>query len=81
MDADRSELRYPTGTSSIADQDSLLEEIVMMKLRTIGDEFDRNSTEKVELLNILKSCFQQSLLDLLRAKISTVCSLTDLMEW
>lgn len=80
MDADRSELRYPTGTFSIADQDSRLEEIVM-KLRTIGDEFDRNSTEKVELLNILKSCFQQSLLDLLKAKISTVCSLTDLMEW
>lgn len=74
-----SDLRIPNGNSNIADQDSLLEEIVM-KLRNIGDEFDLNSTEKMELLNLVKTCFPQSLLDLLKAKISTVCSLTDLME-
>lgn len=74
-----SDLRIPNGNSNRADQDSLLEEIVM-KLRNIGDEFDLNSTEKMELLNLVKICFPLSLLDLLKAKISTVCSLTDLME-
>lgn len=74
-----SDLRIPNGNSNIADQDSLLEEIVM-KLRNIGDEFDLNSTEKMELLNLVKTCFPLSLLDLLKAKNSTVCSLTDLME-
>lgn len=76
---DRSDLRIPNGNSNIADQDSRLEEIVM-KLRKIGDEFDFNLTEKIELLNLVKTCFPLSLLDLLKAKISTVCSLTDLME-
>lgn len=76
---DRSDLRIPHGNSNIADQDSRLEEIVM-KLRKIGDEFDFNLTEKMELLNLVKTCFPLSLLDLLKAKISTVCSLTDLME-
>lgn len=76
---DRSDLRIPNGNSNIADQDSLLEEIVM-KLRKIGDEFDFNLTEKMELLNLVKTCFPLSLLDLLKAEISTVCSLTDLME-
>lgn len=76
---DRSDLRIPNGNSNIADQDSLLEEIVM-KLRKIGDEFDFNLTEKMELLNLVKTCFPLSLLDLLKSKISTVCSLTDLME-
>lgn len=76
---DRSDLRIPNGNSNIADQDSRLEEIVM-KLRKIGDEFDFNLTEKMELLNLVKACFPLSLLDLLKAKISTVCSLTDLME-
>lgn len=76
---DRSDLRIPNGNSNIADQDSRLEEIVM-KLRKIGDEFDFNLTEKMELLNVVKTCFPLSLLDLLKAKISTVCSLTDLME-
>lgn len=76
---DRSDLRIPNGNSNIADQDSLLEEIVM-KLRKIGDEFDFNLTEKMELLNLVKTCFPLSLLDLLKAKIFTVCSLTDLME-
>lgn len=74
-----SDLRMPNVNSNRADQDSLLEEIVM-KLRNIGDEFDLNSTEKVELLNLVKTCFPLSFLDLLKAKISTVCSLTDLME-
>lgn len=74
-----SDLRIPNGNSNIADQDSLLEEIVM-KLRKIGDEFDLNSTEKMELLNLMKTCFPLSLLDLLKANISTVCGLTDLME-
>lgn len=74
-----SDLRIPNVNSNIADQDSLLEEIVM-KLRNIGDEFDLNSTEKMELLNLVKNFFPLSLLDLLKAKISTVCSLTDLME-
>lgn len=74
-----SDLRIPNGNSNIADQDSLLEGIVM-KLRNIGDEFDLNSTEKMELLNLVKTCFPLSLLDLLKAKTSTVCSLTDLME-
>lgn len=76
---DRSDLRIQNGNSNIADQDSRLEEIVM-KLRKIGDEFDFNLTEKMELLNLVKTCFPLSLLDLLKAKISTVCSLTDLME-
>lgn len=76
---DRRDLRIPNGNSNIADQDSRLEEIVM-KLRKIGDEFDFNLTEKMELLNLVKTCFPLSLLDLLKAKISTVCSLTDLME-
>lgn len=76
---DRSDLRIPNGNSNIADQDSHLEEIVM-KLRKIGDEFDFNLTEKMELLNLVKTCFPLSLLDLLKAKISTVCSLIDLME-
>lgn len=76
---DRSDLRIPNGNSNIADQDSRLEEIVM-KLRKIGDEFDFNLTKKMELLNLVKTCFPLSLLDLLKAKISTVCSLTDLME-
>lgn len=76
---DRSDLRIPNVNSNIADQDSRLEEIVM-KLRKIGDEFDFNLTEKIELLNLVKTCFPLSLLDLLKAKISTVCSLTDLME-
>lgn len=74
-----SDLRIPNGNSNIADQDSLLDEIVM-KLRNIGDEFDLNLTEKMELLNLVKTCFPLSLLDLLKAKISTVCGLTDLME-
>lgn len=65
---DRSDLRIPNGNSNIADQDSLLEEIVM-KLRKIGDEFDFNLTEKMELLNLVKTCFPLSLLDLLKAKI------------
>lgn len=79
MDADKGKLRYPNNISNIADQDSLLEEIVM-KLRKIGDEFDMNSTKKMELFNLMKTCFPLSLLDLLKAKISTVSSLTDLME-
>lgn len=74
-----SDLRISNGNSNIADQDSLLEEIVM-KLRKIGDEFDLNSTVKMELLDLVKTCFPLNLLDLLKAKISTVCSLTDLME-
>lgn len=53
---DRSDLRIPNGNSNIADQDSRLEEIVM-KLRKIGDEFDFNLTEKMELLNLVKTCF------------------------
>lgn len=56
-----SDLRIPNGNSNIADQDSLLEEIVM-KLRKIGDEFDLNSTEKMELLNLVKTCFPLSCL-------------------
>lgn len=79
MDADKGKLRYPNNISNIADQDSLLEEIVM-KLRKIGDEFDMNSTKKMELFNLTKTCFPLSLLDLLKAKISTVSSLIDLME-
>lgn len=74
-----SDLRIPNGNSNIADQDSLFEEIVW-KLRNIGDEFYLNSTEKMELLNLVKTCFPLSLLDLLKGKISTVCGLTDLME-
>lgn len=73
------DFRILNGNFNIVDQDSFFDEIVM-KFRNIGDEFDLNLIEKMELLNLVKICFLLSLFDLLKVKIFIVCSFIDLME-
>lgn len=74
------EISHVISDTTEVDQEKLVEDIVI-KLRQIGDEFDKNLTIEKELTSFMKSCVKTFVLNSIKKKLVSVTSFTDWIEW
>lgn len=73
------EISHVISDTTEVDQEKLVEDIVI-KLRQIGDEFDKNLTIEKELTSLMKSCVKTFVLNSIKKKLVSVISFTDWIE-
>ena len=73
------EISHVISDTTEVDQEKLVEDIVI-NLRQIGDEFDKNLTIEKELTSFMKSCVKTFVLNSIKKKLVSVISFTDWIE-